>query len=247
MLMRDEHEVTVSHMLMRDEHKVTELASMPLEPDTDALFYDAFDAFEVDNDLLTAVHGLSAVELAIAEVERLCSSESQQWESDCSGADLSVLQSFSEMLMPELDAHPRQVDTLGRHEETLPGSELLCQDLQDGGQDCLELRSESELTHPDRLAESARVASSFGVLMYEMLISRPDIAAAVGAFAAGLIGRSVTDHGIQHRGVQVLDKYLRECMSSCRQFAELGASSAWLSQRIGLPLEPHARESLTFY
>jgi len=120
MLMRDEHEVTVSHMLMRDEHKVTELASMPLEPETDALFYDASDAFEVDNDLLTAVHGLSAVELAIAEVERLCSSESQQWESDCSGADLLVLQSFSEMLMPELDAHPGQVDTLGRHEETLP-------------------------------------------------------------------------------------------------------------------------------
>ena len=64
MLMRDEHEVTVSHMLMRDEHKVTEVASMPLEPETDALFYDAFDAFEVDNDLLIAVHGLSAVELS---------------------------------------------------------------------------------------------------------------------------------------------------------------------------------------
>ena len=77
--------------------------------------------------------------------------------------------------------------------------------------------------------------------MYEMLISRPDIAAAVGAFAAGLISRSETDHGIQHRGVQALDRYLQVCMSSCRQFAELGASSARLPQHIGLLLEPHAR------
>jgi len=83
------------------------------------------------------------------------------------------------------------------------------------------VRSESELTQPDRLAESARVASSFGVLMYEMLISRPDIAAAVGAFAAGLIGRSMTDHGIEHGGfLRVLDIYLQERMSSSRQFAE---------------------------
>ena len=61
-----------------------------IQPEIDALFFDASDSFEVDSDL-DAVHDLSAVELAVAEVERLCSSESQQWEIDCIGADSSVL------------------------------------------------------------------------------------------------------------------------------------------------------------
>ena len=56
----------------------------------------------------------------------------------------------------------------------------------------------AEVVDRDRLAEIARVSTSFGVLMYEMLISRPDIAAAVGAFAAGLIGRSVADSSSEH-------------------------------------------------
>ena len=73
---------------------------LAFEPETDALFFDASDSFEVDSDL-DAVHDLSAVELAVAEVERLCSSESQQWEIHCSGAALSVLQSFSEMPLPD--------------------------------------------------------------------------------------------------------------------------------------------------
>ena len=47
-----------------------------IELEIDALFFDASDSFEVDSDL-DAVHDLSAVELAVAEVERLCSSESQ--------------------------------------------------------------------------------------------------------------------------------------------------------------------------
>ncbi|MCO5606344.1 hypothetical protein L7F22_060532 [Adiantum nelumboides] len=72
------------------------------------------------------------------------------------------------------------------------------------------------------LARSASIASIFGGLMYEMLISRPDIPAAMGAFAAGLISHSVIDHGIQHGGVsQVLNIYLQECMSSSRQCVEL--------------------------
>ena len=181
-----------------------------------------FDMLMRDEHEVTAVQDMSAV----ADIERACSSETQQWESDCSGAELSVLQSFSDMLLPETDACTGYARDIGDLGETQHG-------------DCF--GQDDSLDTEVRLAGFARIASEFGALMYEMLISRPDIAAAVGAFAAGLIGRSETDHGIQHRGVQVLDRYLQVCMSSCRQFAELGASSARLPQYIGLLLEPHAR------
>ena len=51
------------------------------------------------------------------------------------------------------------------------------------GTDC------AEMADMVRLAKIVHVLSAFGALMYEMLISRPDIAAAVGAFAVGLINR----------------------------------------------------------
>ena len=54
----------------------------------------------------------------------------------------------------------------------------------------------------------ASVASTFGGLMYEMLISRPDRATTVEAFAISL---SRTDIGIAHGGVmQVLHTYLQD-------------------------------------
>ena len=72
-----------------------------IEPETDTLFYDVLDSFEVEDDLDTAVHDMSIVEYAIIEVERLCAYESQQsigesmqWPSDCSGAESLVLQTF---------------------------------------------------------------------------------------------------------------------------------------------------------
>ena len=193
-----------------------------LEAHAEMTDMEFFDMLMRDEHEVTAVQDMSAV----ADIERFCSSETQQCESDCSGAELSVLQSFSDMLLPETDACTGYAGDIGDLGETKHG-------------DCF--GQDDSLDTEVRLAGFARVASEFGSLMYEMLISRPDIAAAVGAFAAGLIGRSVTDHGIQHRGVQVLDRYLQVCMSSCRQFAELGASSARLPQRIGLLLEPHAR------
>ena len=198
-----------------------------------------FDMLMRDEHEVTAVQDMSA----IADIERACSSETQQWESDCSGAELLVLQSFSDMLLLKTDACTGYARDIGDLGETQHG-------------DCF--GQDDSLDTEVRLAGFARIASEFGALMYEMLISRPDIAAAVGAFAAGLIGRSETDHGIQHRGVQVLDRYLQVCMSSCRQFAELGASSARLPQHIGLLSRAactsssrvsgyRMRESLTFY
>ena len=57
-----------------------------------------------------------------------------------------------------------------------------------------------------QLAGLASVVSAFGALMYEMLISRPDRAVAVGAFAISLSG---IDTGIAHGGVmQVVCRYL---------------------------------------
>lgn len=62
-----------------------------------------------------------------------------------------------------------------------------------------------------RLAGLASVASAFSGLMYEMLISRLDLAGVVGAFAIGVVSRSMTDIGIEHGGVmQVLHRYLQD-------------------------------------
>ena len=140
-------------------------------------------------------------------VERLCSYDAQQDESsgvmtgmdDLSAEDSAMIQSFIDMLMPELDADTQdsgQGDTLGMHvicsghEETLQVSELECHDFQVRGEvasspeiiDCLEWSFESDLTGLVRLGEIARVASAFGSLMYDLLVSRPKIAACSGSY-----------------------------------------------------------------
>ena len=61
---------------------VTDLAGEPLESEPDALFYDVSSMFEIDSDLRSAVYDMFAFELSIAEIERLCSMETQQWETD---------------------------------------------------------------------------------------------------------------------------------------------------------------------
>ena len=170
-----------------------------IAPEMDAFFFDVSDAFEVYSDLDTAVQDMSAV----AEVERHCSSESQQWESDCSGAALSILQSFSEMPLPDA---MREADRLpGRTEDT--------QDIPvwTGSDDAVDAYG-AELADMVTLAEIAHVSSAFGSLMYDLLVSRPDIAAAaVGAFAVGVVSRAITDTGIEHMGaLQVVTRYLQQ-------------------------------------
>ena len=77
--------------------------------------------------------------------------------------------------------------------------------------DGFEWSSESQLSEIVRLVELAKVSSAFGSLMYDLLVSRPDIAAAVGAFAVGVVSRMVTDTGIEHGGaVQVITRYLQD-------------------------------------
>ena len=67
----------------------------------------------------------------------------------------------------------------------------------------------AELADMVRLAEIAHVSSAFGSLMYDLLVSRPDIAAAVGAFAVGVVSRTMIDIGIEHMGaLQVVTRYL---------------------------------------
>lgn len=47
-----------------------------------------------DTILQPVLYDMPMVELVIAEIELLCYMQTQYWESDCSGADSSVLQSF---------------------------------------------------------------------------------------------------------------------------------------------------------
>ena len=66
-----------------------------------------------------------------------------------------------------------------------------------------------------QLASTAIVASAFGGLMYKMLISRPELAAAVIAFAVSLVSCSETDTSIVHQGgLQVLSRHLQEVYSN---------------------------------
>ena len=60
-----------------------------------------------------------------------------------------------------------------------------------------------------QLAGLARVASAFGVLIYDMLISRTDTTTVVRASVADLISRSVVDFDREHPGVlRVVEHYL---------------------------------------
>ena len=67
-----------------------------------------------------------------------------------------------------------------------------------------------------QLAGAATMASaSFNGLIYEVLLSRPELAAAITAFAVSLVNCLVTDTGIVHQvGLQVLCKYLQEVYNS---------------------------------
>ena len=118
---------------------------------------------------------------------------------DCIGADFLVMQSFLDMLDSE-------------HEDASSvDSQEMCE---------VDTPSQPEMPiardiHVDscsvQLARSASVASAFGGLMYEILISRPEIAAAVGAFAVGVVSHMVIDTGIEHGGaVQVITRYLQD-------------------------------------
>ena len=50
------------------------------------------------------------------------------------------------------------------------------------------------------LARIAHILSAFRSLMYNMLLSRPHLAAVVGAFAVGLVSREMADRGIERVG-----------------------------------------------
>ena len=143
--------------------------------------------------------------------------------------DEPVIESFTYMLMPvEADAVLELVcasdtedsglaDTLGVHamcEEhggLIESETVVCHVDPPEVEDCREWILESDLTEVVSLAEIATVASAFGILMCDLLVSRPDLAAAVGAFAVGVVSRLVTDIGIEHGGaMQVITGYLQD-------------------------------------
>ena len=66
-----------------------------------------------------------------------------------------------------------------------------------------------------QLAGATTVASAFGGLIYEIFISRSELAAAITMFALSLVSRLVTDTGTMHQGdLQVLCRYLQEVCSN---------------------------------
>ena len=82
------------------------------------------------------------------------------------------------------------------------------------------------------------IASVFGGLIYKMLISRLELAAAITVFAVSLVNCLVTDTGTVHQGdLQVLCRYLQEVCNKLSggvwtyTEAELLESSAILLQQ----------------
>ncbi|MCO5558801.1 hypothetical protein L7F22_012388 [Adiantum nelumboides] len=59
----------------------------------------------------------------------------------------------------------------------------------------------TEVADRDRLAHIVHVLSAFGSLMSDLLVLRPDLAYAVGAFAVEVVIRAMTDTGIVHSGI----------------------------------------------
>ncbi|MCO5604643.1 hypothetical protein L7F22_058813 [Adiantum nelumboides] len=69
----------------------------------------------------------------------------------------------------------------------------------------------TEVADKDRLAPIVHVSSALGSLMSDLLVSRPDLAYSVGAFAVGVVSRAMTDTGIVHSGaLQVVTRYLQQ-------------------------------------
>ena len=88
-----------------------------------------------------------------------------------------------------------------------------------------------------QLPSAATVASAFGGLIYEILILRQELAAAITVFMVSLVSRLVTDTSTVHQGdLQVLCRYLQEVCSNLSggvwryAKAELLESSAILLQ-----------------
>ena len=89
-----------------------------------------------------------------------------------------------------------------------------------------------------QLAGAATIASAFKGLIYEILISRRELVAAITMFAISLVSHLVIDTGTVHQGgLQVLCKYLQEVYSNLSggvwtyTEAELLKSSAILLER----------------
>ncbi|MCO5562310.1 hypothetical protein L7F22_015936 [Adiantum nelumboides] len=58
----------------------------------------------------------------------------------------------------------------------------------------------TEVADKDRLAHIVHVLSTFRSLMSDLLVSRPDLAYAIGAFAVGVVSRTMIDTGIVYSG-----------------------------------------------
>ncbi|KAH7421878.1 hypothetical protein KP509_13G079400 [Ceratopteris richardii] len=110
--------------------------------------------------------------------------------ADLDAEESAVMQSFLDSLMPDVD-----IDMSGHV------------GLDDGALDALD-RGMADML---RLARIAHVSSAFGSLMYELLCSRPDIAVAIGAFALGVVSRSMIDICIERVGaLQELHQFLHQ-------------------------------------
>ena len=136
----------------------------------------------------------------------------------------AIVQSFLTMLDSEHGDLVVQDLSLSSHLEQHTCSEV-AQQVDASFVDTQEIHGVDMSSHPEmliardirvdacsvQLASTASVASAFGGLIYEMLISRAHLAAVVGAFAVGVVNYSMIDVGIDHGGdMQVLRSYLQD-------------------------------------
>ncbi|KAH7443087.1 hypothetical protein KP509_02G018600 [Ceratopteris richardii] len=192
------------------------LTEQTLDDQLDALEHDVDARIEhCDDTQLEFDLGVDVVQLAHAEhddtlgvveqdsshgiqcmVEHISSQDAQLDTSlvdrmtDLDAEESAVMQSFLDSLMPDVD-----IDMSGHV------------GLDDGALDALD----TGMADIVRLAMIAHVSSAFGSLIYELLCSRPDIAVVIGAFALGVVSRSMIDIGMERVGaLQELHQFLHQ-------------------------------------
>ncbi|MCO5566798.1 hypothetical protein L7F22_020479 [Adiantum nelumboides] len=146
---------------------------------------------------------------AVTEVERLYSSESQRCTMPMSEADRYVMPEYTAPLMDVRDM-------------AIPVLEMTHSYVMSSSKDASDAYC-AEVVDMVKLAEIAHISSAFG---YDLLVSRLDLAVAVGAVAVGIIRHSVIDIYIG-QGALELDVWAKE-----RELAGLKASVSTLTSEV---------------
>lgn len=124
----------------------------------------------------------SVWDISVRDIEQVCFSETQTAMTDME---------FFGMLMLDVDEDlsGHRFPPMGDRVKDTPVSEMTHPCMMSSPNDAVYANN----AEAARIAMIAQVSSAFGHLMYDLLVSRPDLAAVLGAFTAGIVSRTMAD------------------------------------------------------